>query len=106
MANSKKVCCEEVTVEKTKEMNDRDYLVDILSSEKDITKNMCVALTEASNSKLHEEFFEIFETVAALQEEAYLLAWNNGWYTLEEAENTKISQKEKELQKKLDELSN
>jgi len=57
-----KVCCDEVSVEKTKEMNDRDYLVDILSCEKDITKNMCVALTEASNSKLHDEFFEIFET--------------------------------------------
>lgn len=104
MAN--KVYCDEVSVEKTKEMNDRDYLVDILSNEKDITKNMCVALTEASNSKLHEEIFEIFDTVAALQEEAYILAWNKGWYTLEEAEKTKISQKEKELQKKLEELSN
>lgn len=104
MAN--KVCCEKVDVQNTKEMNDRDYLVDLLSSEKDIVKNMCVALTEASNRKLHEEFFEIFETVVALQEEAYVLAWNNGWYALEEAEEKKIKEKAKELQKKLEELEN
>lgn len=104
MAN--KVCCEETEVAKTKEMNERDYLIDILSSEKDITKNMCVALTEASNMKLHSEFLEIFDVVEEIQAEAYELAWNNGWYSLEEAEKTKIKEKEKELQKKLDELSN
>lgn len=104
MAN--KVCCEETEVAKTKEMNERDYLIDILISEKDITKNMCVALTEASNMKLHSEFLEIFDVVEEIQAEAYELAWNNGWYSLEEAEKTKIKEKEKELQKKLDELSN
>lgn len=100
-----KVCCDMVEVEKTKEMNDRDYLVDILSSEKDILKNMCVALTEASNSKLHEEFYKFFDVVQALQEEAYVLAWNNGWYSLEEAEEKKIGTKAKELQKKMEELN-
>lgn len=104
MAN--KVCCETVDVDKTKEMNDRDYLVDLLSSEKDITKNMCVAITEASNKDLRDAFFEIFEEVASMQEEAYILAWNNGWYSLEEAEEKKIKEKVKELQKKLDEFSN
>lgn len=104
MAN--KVCCTETEVAKTKEMNERDYLIDILSSEKDITKNMCVALTEASNMKLHSEFLEIFDVVEEIQAETYELAWNNGWYALEEAEKTKIKEKEKELQKKLDELSN
>lgn len=104
MAN--KVCCKETKVDATKNMNERDYLIDILCSEKDITKNMCVALTEASNQKLNKEFKEIFDTVETLQREAYDLAWNNGWYSLEEAQATKISEKQTELQKKLDELSN
>lgn len=104
MAN--KVCCEKTEVEQTKEMNDRDYLLDLLCSEKEITKNTCIALTEASNIPLHDEWYEYFTTVEAIQTEAYELAWNNGWYTLEEAEKTKISQKQKELQKKLDELAN
>lgn len=104
MAN--KVCCKETSVDKTKNMNERDYLVDILSSEKDVTKNMCVALTEASNEKLHNEFKEMFDTVESLQREAYNLAWNKGWYTLEEAQTSKISEKQTELQNKLDEFSN
>lgn len=103
MAN--KVCCEEIEVTKTIDMNDRDYLVDIQNSEKEITKNMCVVLTEASNDEFHSELLTMFETTENLQREAYELAWNNGWYSLEETEKTKITQKQKELQKKLDELS-
>lgn len=104
MAN--KVCCEETEVEKTKNMNDRDYLVDILASEKDVTKNMCVALTEASNSKLHDALYDIFTTVEEIQAETYEMAWNYGWYKLEEAEANKVSQKVKELTQKLDDFSN
>ncbi|HIS19093.1 MAG TPA: spore coat protein [Candidatus Coprovivens excrementavium] len=101
-----KVCCEEVKVQAAITFNDRDYLNDILNTEKELTKNMCTALTEASNKELHNELYSIFTNVIDLQQEAYELAWNNGWYKLEEAEKTKISQKQKEIQKKYDELSN
>ncbi len=103
---SNKVCCDEVKIESTLDMNDRDYLNDILYNEKTITVNTTTALTEASNDKLKDEIFKFLETVEQLQRETYELAWNNGWYVLEEAEKTKINQKAKELQKKLDELSN
>ncbi len=103
---SSKVCCDEVKVEKVLDMNDRDYLNDLLANEKCIVVNTSTALTEASNDKLKDEIFKIFETVEQIQRETYELAWNNGWYVLESAEKTKITQKEKELQKKLDELSN
>ena len=63
------------------------------------------AITEASNEQLKKELLKFFETIESLQEETYELAWNNGWYVLEESEKTKINQKAKELQKKLDELS-
>ena len=100
-----KVCCKETKVETTKRMNDRDFLNDILSSEKEITVNTATALTEASNLKLRSEILEFFDTVEQIQSEAYELAWNNGWYTLEESPKTKISEKAKSMQKKLDELS-
>lgn len=103
---SNKVCCDEVKIESTLELNDRDYLNDILYNEKTITVNTTTALTEASNDKLKDEIFKFLETVEQLQRETYELAWNNGWYVLEEAEKTKINQKAKELQKKLEELSN
>lgn len=104
MANNK-ICCDETKVEATLDLNDRDYLNDILYNEKTITINTATALTEASNEKLQKEIFNIFETVKNLQAETYELAWNLGWYTLEEAQDTKVKQKEKELIQKLDEFS-
>ncbi len=103
MAN--KVECEKVEVTQTKEMNDRDLIVDLLSSEKAITTNTATALTEASNDKIHNEILDFFDVVKDIQAETYELAWNFGWYSLEEAESTKIKQKKKDLQTKLDELS-
>lgn len=105
MANSK-VCCDEVKVEATLDLNDRDYLNDILCNEKNILSNTTIALTEASNEKLQKEFKEFFDTIEELQSTTYEIAWNYGWYSLEESEKTKVNQKAKELQKKLDELSN
>lgn len=102
MAN--KVACEETKVECSLEMNDRDYLNDILASEKCITSNTVVALTEASNSKIHEEFLNFFDTVQELQAKTYELAWNMGWYTIEEAEENKKSQSLKKLEKLLKEM--
>jgi len=100
-----KVCCPKIKVPSSIKLNDCDYLNDILSSLKDITKNMTISLTEASNSKLHEELLNILNIVIILQKEAYSIAWNKGWYILEESEKTKISEKLKELEKKYTELS-
>ncbi len=103
---STKIACDKVEVDAIKEMNDRDLVVDLLSSEKAITTNTATALTEASNDSLHNEILDFFDTVKDIQAETYELAWNFGWYTLEEAETTKVKQKEKDLQTKLDELNN
>lgn len=101
-----KVKCEETKQEKTKCMTDRDFLNDILSSEKDITSNTATSITEASNRNLASLFLDFFDITEELQREAYELAWNNGWYTLEEAETKKIKEEVKNLTKRLDELSN
>ena len=49
-----KVCCDEVKVSSTIDLNDRDYLNDLLYDEKGIVVNTATALTEASNDKLKE----------------------------------------------------
>ena len=103
---STKIACDKVEVDQIREMNDRDLIVDLLSSEKAITTNTATALTEASNDKLHNEILDFFDTVKDIQAETYELAWNFGWYSLEEAETTKIKQKKKDLQTKMAELSN
>ena len=102
---SSKVCCDEIKVEATLDMNDRDYLNDLLYDEKGLVVNTVTALTEASNEKLQKEILNFFNIIDEIQASTYELSWNNGWYVLEEAEKNKINQKAKELQKKLDELS-
>lgn len=101
-----KVKCEETKQEKTRCMTDRDFLNDILASEKDITSNTATSITEASNRNLATMFLDFFDITEELQREAYELAWNNGWYTLEEAETKKIKEEVKNLTKRIDELSN
>ena len=102
MAN--KVKCDEVKVNESIEMNDRDYLNDILSSSKQLTTNTMLAVTEASNVNLRNELLMILEDVEMLQRENYVLAWNKGWYILEEVDKTKINESLKSLYKKLEEL--
>ncbi|MBQ8193670.1 MAG: spore coat protein [Bacilli bacterium] len=102
---SGKICCEEVTVPQELEMNDRDLLNDILYSQKQITVNTITALTETSNIVLHDEIEKIFEDVEKLQRKSFELAWNKGWYTLEEVGVTKIKESITNLNTKLEELN-
>ena len=102
---SNKVQCEETKVSKTPFQNDRDYLNDVLATSKSITTNTALAIIEASNVTLRNEFKRLFETFETLQRENYVLAWNKGWYTLEESEKTKIKEATKNLSTKLEELN-
>ena len=43
------------------EMNDRDYLNVVLELEKNMSNNYSIALNEASNDYLYEDFFTLLE---------------------------------------------
>ena len=102
---SGKICCKETSVPQELEMNDRDLLNDILYSQKQITVNTITALTETSNIVLHDEIEKIFEDVEKLQRKSFELAWNKGWYTLEEVGVTKIKESLTNINTKLEELN-
>lgn len=102
MAN--KVACSKQETEKTKYMNDEDYLNDVLASLKALSVNTTWALIEASNTDLYNEIIEFLNMAETMQRDAYYLAWNMGWYSLEEAEKTKIKKKATELAKKMEEI--
>lgn len=95
---------QETEVPKSKEMNDRDYINDILETEKNMSVNMTVALNEASNEKLYEELFDIFKDIKQSQRSLYECMFKNGWYTLEKAEEQKITQTYNKLEQKYQEL--
>lgn len=73
------------------ELNDKDYLMTLLTFLKDMEKNLTVALTEASNKNLYKEFKTMFEEYATFQRKSYELMYKFGWYKLEKANKTKIS---------------
>lgn len=74
-------------------MNDRDYLNVVLELEKNMSNNYSIALNEASNDYLYEDFFALLEDAKDAARELYNLMFQNGWYTLEQAEEQKVNQK-------------
>lgn len=82
-------------------MEDKNFLTDILESEKNLCVNMATALNEASNETLYKRLFGMFQSISESAKVLFNIAYNNGWYTLEEAKETKINQ---ELTKLQDEL--
>ncbi len=70
----------------TKEMNDLDYLTDVLETTKNLVSNYSIALNEASNNTLYETFKQIFDDTSIIQRDMFDLMFQKGWYSLEEAE--------------------
>ena len=93
-----------IEVPQSIEMNDRDYLNDILEGEKNMSNNLATVLNEASNETFFEDVFEMFAESKAMVRGLYTLMFQKGWYSLEKAEQTKIDQKMNELSGKLSEL--
>lgn len=92
-------------VASTSQMNDRDYLNDVLETEKDLSNNLSIALNEMSNQQLYENVKEMLLESKNMARQLYDLAFKNGWYSLEKAEPMKITQKQDELNTKLPELN-
>lgn len=93
MKVNNKISNPKTEVPETKEMNDKDYITTILSIEKAMVKDYAVALTEASNNDLYEDYCDMFNDVSDLQREIYNLMFKKGWYCLEQADQNKITQK-------------
>lgn len=101
-----KVKMEETEVEQTQSMTDKDFLYDLLVTEKQIVTNTVSGITEASNRKLESLLLEFFDYSEAMQRDIYEMYWSNGWYELESATTTKIKEATKKMNDCITELSN
>ena len=90
----------------TIDMNDYNYLYDMLETEKNLSVNMVNVLNEISNETLFNKLEPLFMEIKQSQRNLFELFFANGWYVLEEAEGKKIGEKVAELQIKLNELDN
>lgn len=92
-------------IPETVELNDCDYLNEILACEKNMSINLAIALNEASNRDFFNEIYTIFEDVKMAQRDLYNMAFKKGWYSLEKADNQKVTTKEQEFTQKLNQLT-
>ena len=102
---SKKIKNEETKVTKNTNLNDIDILNDTLLSFKMLVDNYAIALNEASNKWIYDTYKNIYDELSKTQQRLYQLSFQKGWYTIEEAEKTKINEAIKQNQKKQKELS-
>lgn len=91
-------------VSKGMNLNEKDYLTSLLTSLKNMEKNYCIAMTEASCEELYQKYLETFLNISAMQREVYELMFLNGWYVLEKAESNKIQNKYQTLNQDLNDL--
>jgi len=91
--NNNQICNEKTKVKQGIAMNEKDYLTNLLTTLKDIEKNYCIAITEASCENLYQKYLKSFLEIDKLQRQTYELMFQNGWYCLEKAENKKIQTK-------------
>lgn len=91
-------------VSKGMSLNEKDYLTSLLTSLKNMEKNYCIAMTEASCEELYQKYLETFLNISAMQREVYELMFLNGWYVLEKAESKKIQDKYQTLNQDLNDL--
>ena len=86
--------------------NERDYLNDLLETEKNMSVNLTIALNEASNEALYNKIKDIYESVKQSQRDLFELMFRNGWYCLEKAEEQKITQSINKLEQSMQESNN
>jgi len=82
----------ETPVQKTPQMNERDFVNDQLATEKYMTSSYCVAMHEASNDTLYQDLLAIFTETQQSQRDLYNLMFKKGWYKIEPAESQKLQQ--------------
>ena len=93
-----------IELDSSKEMNDENYLNDILETEKNMSVNFTYALNEASNETLFNEIYEMFKQIKEAQRNLFELSFRKGFYTLEKAETNKINEEYNTLLNKFNEI--
>jgi spore coat protein CotF len=90
--NANKIQNPNTQVPKTPQMNERDFLNDLLATEKYMTDAYCKALNEASHEALYKDLQLIFNETQDCQRNIYNIMFKHGWYKLEAEDQQKLQQ--------------
>ena len=73
-------------------MNDQERLTDFLCSEKKMTANYDSFASECVNVPLRDAFLKLLNSGHTTQTDLFKLAQSKGWYQVEQADSSKVSQ--------------
>lgn len=80
------------------EMNERDFVNDILATEKYITDNFNIFAREASNQTLHRDVMDILNESHQAARNLFNMMFKKGWYSLTAAQQQDIQQTAQQFQ--------
>ena len=73
-------------------MNDQERLTDFICSEKKMSANYDTFASECVSLPLRDDFLKIFNQSHQIQTDLFKLAQSKGWYQVEQAPASKVSQ--------------
>ncbi len=79
-------------VPESPQMSDRDFVNDILATEKNMTNAYSVALNEASHESLYRDLNAIFNETQDCQRQLFNTMFKKGWYSFEAVPQQKLQQ--------------
>lgn len=82
-------------------MSDKDYLLEMLTTEKNISVNLVYALNEASNKDIYDLYLKMFKTINKLTKDIYDLCLNKGYYKKNNISSKKIIDSYNQLSQEL-----
>ena len=82
-------------------MNDKDYLLEMLTTEKNISVNLVYALNEASNKNIYELYFKMFKSINKTTKDIYEECVNKGYYQKNSITEKKITDAYNQLSQEL-----
>lgn len=103
--NNNQISNPKTEVPKGTGINDKDYMNSLLSCLKEMVKNYAIALTEASNETIYNEYKTMFDNYSNLQREVFEIMFRKGWYSLEKAETMKVNNKYQTLNQEFIDLN-
>jgi spore coat protein CotF len=102
---NKKVENPKTEVEEGINYNYCDFVNIAMTIEKNMSNNYSIAIDEASNTDLYNEYFDMFEKIKDNARSLYDFSFKNGWYSLTKEDSKEINTKLQELESKMDALN-
>ncbi|MDO3660521.1 spore coat protein [Bacillus sp. C28GYM-DRY-1] len=102
---NQKISNPQTPVPTTSEMNDRDFVNELLTTEKYMTAAYCTALNEFSHESLYQDIQSIFDESQKAQRKLYDLMFQYGWYSVEAEDAQKLQQSYQKFQQTIQQQS-